>query len=146
MAKKKTKKTVRAHLLSPVSLKRSISYVALFALISSINIYAFINLPNQEPIKAVSQTDLMKVLGDSVTLGSQTEGRYASFYQKPEIAYWQELLKKTPDFRDAHLILAAYAYNHHNCQLAQSHILSARSIDPTYQYINLITPVIEDCN
>ncbi len=146
MAKKKIKKTVKQQLLTPVSLRRSISYVALFALISSINMYAFMNLPNQESIRAVSQTDLMNVLGDSVTLGSQPEVQYASFYQKPEIAYWNELLKKTPDYRDAHLILATYAYNDHNCQLAQSHLFSARAIDPTYQYSDLIKPIIEECN
>jgi hypothetical protein len=145
MAKKKTKKTAKEHLLSPISLKRTLSYVGLFSIISGINIYAFIITPPEIKQEIITQQHGMDVLGETITLETDNKQNYAPFYNKPEVTYWYNVLQEKPDFRDAHLILATLAYNDHNCQLAQSHLTQAFSIDPTDTRIASLTNVIQEC-
>lgn len=147
MAKKKSKKTIKDQLLTPVSFKRAVTFFILFALLSGINMYAFLFFPDKRHKQDVmSQSDLMNVLGQTVTLGQTSKEEYAPFYNKPEVSYWYEILRQKPDFRDAHLMLATLAYNDHNCQLSQSHYSSAYTIDPTDPKIAQLKSTIEDCN
>jgi hypothetical protein len=148
MAKKKTKKTIKEHVLSPVSFRRSSALLGLFAIISGLNMYMFIITPPPVPVKQelVSQAELMSVLGKSVRLGDEKKQEYAPFYNKKEVKYWYDILIEKPDFRDAHIILATLAYNDHNCQIAQSHVSTAYSIDPTDIRLEQMKKVIEECN
>lgn len=147
MTKKKSKKTIKDYILTPVSLKRAIMFCLLFAALSGLNMYFFVTTPAKEIANqtVVSQAELMNVLGSTVQLGNEDKQTYAPFYNKPEVSYWYTILQDKPEFRDAHIILATLAYNDHNCQIAASHISTAMTLDPTDKRITQLQEIINQC-
>lgn len=148
MAKKKPKKTVKNQLLSPIAFKRTFVLFSIIVAVAVLNIYVFIISPAKEIKKdqVISQSELLNVLGANVSIGEDIKETYAPFISKPEVKYWYDLLAQKPDFKDAHIILASYAYNDHNCQLAQSHINTAYNIDPIDHQVIELMNTIKSCN
>lgn len=129
MAKKKPT-PLKQLLTTPLSPRAIIVFLFLGVSLLGYNIYVFQTKPPSKSSQVVlSQTDLMNVLGNSISLGEQEENN-DQLKNDPIGAYWSNILKEKPDFRDAHIILATIAYNKHLCTTAQSHLASALALDP----------------
>lgn len=147
MAKKKEKKNWKFYLKQPLSGKQIIAVGIAIIGIAAINVYTFTITPaHVEAIPAVvTQSDLMGVLGSTVTLGEEKKESYASFFNKPEVATWQKIIEEKPEFPDGYLIIAILAYNDHNCRLAQSYIANAYRLNPINEKILETKKIIESC-
>jgi radical SAM superfamily enzyme with C-terminal helix-hairpin-helix motif len=147
MAKKKEKKNWQFYLKQPLSVKQILAVLAGITSLIAVNAYTFTITPARvEAVPAVvSQSDLMNVLGNTVTLGEEKKESYTTFFNKPEVASWQKIVEEKPEYPDAYLMIAILAYNDHNCQLAQSYISNASRLDPISQKIQEAKKVIERC-
>lgn len=147
MAKKKQKKNWRYHLTQPLSTKSMALVIVILATVAAVNTHVFRSFPARvETVPSVvTQTDLMSVLGTSVTLGEESKQQYSAFFSKPEVKQWQQVISQRPDYPDAYHIIAILAYNDHNCQLANTYILTASRLDPVDTTIAQSQKIIEAC-
>jgi hypothetical protein len=132
MAKKKTPPLTRL-LETPLSLKNLSFFVVLALALVGYNFYIFaspLGSTPEPPAKNLSQSDLMNVLGETISLGEKTEESQQELRKDPTAAYWYAILDEKPNYRDAYIMLSALAYNKHLCTLAQSYLSNALTIDP----------------
>lgn len=146
MAKKKVH-PIKAAIVTPFVPRYFLSFLLVGALFMWFNLYTFRKFEGvkEKQTAIISQTELLNVLGSSISLGDQPTPSDNPLLADPQAKYWYSVVKEKPTFRDAHLILAALAYNKYQCQIAQSHFATALSLDPNITGYESLKSALSHC-
>jgi hypothetical protein len=150
MAKKKQLSRF-VFLTSPFSPKTACIVFSVITGFLVINITSFQKFQRDERTQAtlatkslLTKVNLRNVLGNTTDTDIPSSDE-TQFKKKPEVRYWYDVLSQKPNYRDAYIILATLAYNDHRCQLAQTHLTEAYSLDPNMPKNTNLAQAIEKC-